>query len=105
MSRSGNLPTFLKVAQRPQNAFEGIEGQKIELDASSHQSMIFVHKCKNSEFTLEKKAMKIVADACTDCVFNIKSSLMSGMVEFVNCENIVLNIIGEVMVRWLTFYY
>jgi hypothetical protein len=99
MSNEGNLPSFLRVAERQKHSISDREGEKFKLEASSPSTLVYVQNCKNCECEFERKAMKVIVEGCQDCVFNINSTLITGMFEVLNCENIVLNLQENGVVR------
>lgn len=101
MDNRGALPPFLRIATRPKHTISDRNGEKIELQAPAPSTLLYVQDCKNCEFELEKKALKIIVDGCKDCLLNTNTSLLTGMIEVLNCENLAINILenGEVRLQ------
>ncbi|KAK3742038.1 hypothetical protein QZH41_019248 [Actinostola sp. cb2023] len=98
-----NLPSFLRVtAQRKKHTIKDRDGEKFKLEAPTPNTLVYVQDCNNCECELERKAMKVIVEGCKDCVFNIRTSLLSGMMEFLKCENVILNIQENGMIWTLT---
>ncbi|XP_031565134.1 uncharacterized protein LOC116300401 [Actinia tenebrosa] len=102
MDNREDLPPFLRIASRPKHAISDRNGEKIELQAPAPSTLLYVQDCKNCEFELEKKALKVIVDGCKDCLFNVNNSLLTGMIEVLNCENLALNILENGVIMTLT---
>lgn len=85
------LPSFLRVAQRQKHSITDRNGEKLKLEAPTPSTLVYVQNCKDCECELERKAMKMIVEGCKDCVFNINTTLITGMIEVLNCENVTLN--------------
>ncbi|XP_031565139.1 uncharacterized protein LOC116300405 [Actinia tenebrosa] len=87
------LPSFLRVAaERQKHSITNRNGEKFKLEAPSPSSLVYVQDCKDCECELQRKAMKVIVEGCKDCVFNIDSTLITGMIEVLNCENFTINV-------------
>lgn len=93
------LPTFLQISQKPKHTVKDRNGEKVVFESVSPRDLVYVQDCTNCECEVDKKATKVIVDGCKDCVFNIKTNLLSGMAEFIKCKNVVVNLRGEVKVR------
>ena len=110
MTTEGNqLPSFLRVAGRQKHSIADRNGETFKLEAPTPSTLVYVQNCKGCECELERKVMKVIVEGCTDCIFNINSTLITGMMEVLNCENLTLNMkengsVSSIMRVWLIMY-
>lgn len=94
-----NLEGVFKLAQRPVHTISNRKEQDIELKADSKGALLFVKDCADCHASLSEKAAKVLLEDCTNLVLDVKSTLISGLLEFVSCKKVVLNLLDGGQVR------
>lgn len=88
-----NLEGVFKLAQRPVHTISNRKEEDIELKADSKGALLFVKACADCHASLSEKAAKVLLEDCTNLVLDVKSTLISGLMEFVSCKKVVLNLL------------
>lgn len=88
-----NLQAMFKLAQRPVHAISSRRGEVFEVKADSSNTLLFVKDCTDCHATLLEKAAKLLVEDCSNLVLDVKSTLLSGLLEFVSCQKVVLNLL------------
>ena len=94
-----NLEGVFKLAQRPVHTISNRKEEDIELKADSKGALLFVKDCADCHASLSEKAAKVLLEDCTNLVLDVKSTLISGLLEFVSCKKVVLNLLDGGQVR------
>ena len=94
-----NLEGVFKLAQRPVHTISNRKEEDIELKADSKGTLLFVKDCADCHASLIEKAAKVLLEDCTNLVLDVKSTLISGLLEFVSCKKVVLNLLDGGQVR------
>ena len=94
-----NIEGVFKLAQRPVHTISNRKGEDIELKTDSKGALLFVKDCADCHASLVEKAAKVLVEDCTNLVLDVKSTLISGLLELVSCKNIVLNVLEGGQVR------
>lgn len=94
-----NLEGVFKLAQRPVHTISNRKEEDIELKADSKGALLFVKDCVDCHASLSEKAAKVLLEDCTNLVLDVKSTLISGLLEFVSCKKVVLNLLDGGQVR------
>ena len=94
-----NLEGVFKLAQRPVHTISNRKEEDTELKADSKGALLFVKDCADCHASLSEKAAKVLLEDCTNLVLDVKSTLISGLLEFVSCKKVVLNLLDGGQVR------
>jgi len=76
-NRSGNR----KLIENQNNEKQEIEG---------NSELLFINNCKNCEFTVKGRAVKVIIEGCEELHVTNNASLISGVYEIVHCNGIYI---------------
>ena len=97
-----NLQAMFKLAQRPVHAISSRRGEVFEVKADASNTLLFVKDCTDCHATLLEKAAKLLVEDCSNLVLDVKSTLLSGLLELVSCQKVVLNLLEGGQVSWVS---
>lgn len=88
-----NLQSMFKLAQRPTHIISDRRGQEFELKSDAKDALLIVKNCTDCHASLQEKAAKLLIEKCDNLVLDVKCTLISGVLELLNCKKIVLNLL------------
>lgn len=94
-----NLQSMFKLAQRPTHIISDRRGQEFELKSDAKDALLIVKNCTDCHASLQEKAAKLLIEKCDNLVLDVKCTLISGVLELLNCKKIVLNLLEGGQVR------
>ena len=94
-----NLQGMFKLAQRPVHTVSNRKGEEFELKTDAKGALLFVKDCTDCRASLLQKAAKLLVEDCNNLVLDVKTTLISGLVELVSCKKVVLNLLEGGQVR------
>jgi hypothetical protein len=56
------------------------------------RTLVYISKCEDCNYTIVKKATKVVIDACTNTTIHLKTSLITGYLEVINSKNVTVQL-------------
>lgn len=86
-----NLQAMFKLAQRPTHTISGKQGEEFELKTEAKDALLIVKDCTDCHASLQQKAAKLLVEKCDNLLLDVKSTLLSGVLEFLSCKKVVLN--------------
>lgn len=94
-----NLQAMFKLAQRPSHTISNRQGDELELKSPAKDALLIVKDCSDCHASLEEKAAKLLVQSCNNMVLNVKSTLISGVLEILSCKKVVVNLLEGGQVR------
>lgn len=88
-----NLQAMFKLAQRPSHTISNRQGDELELKSPAKDALLIVKDCSDCHASLEEKAAKLLVQSCNNMVLNVKSTLISGVLEILSCKKVVVNLL------------
>ena len=84
---------MFKLAQRPVHTISNRKGEDLELKMDVKGALLFLKECTDCHASLLEKATKVLVEDCNNLVLDVKSTLITGLLEFVSCKKVVLNLL------------
>lgn len=84
---------MFKLAQRPSHTISNRQGDKFELKSPAIDALLIVKDCTDCHASLEEKAAKLLVESCNNMVLDVKSTLISGVLEILSCQKVVVNLL------------
>jgi len=94
-----NLQAMFKLAQRPSHTISNKQGDEFELKSPAKDALLIVKDCTDCHASLEQKAAKLLVESCNNMVLDVKSTLISGVLEILSCKKVVVNLLEGGQVR------
>lgn len=94
-----NLQAMFKLAQRPSHTISNRQGDEFELKSPAKDALLIVKDCTDCHASLEEKAAKLLVESCNNMVLDVKSTLISGVLEILSCKKVVVNLLEGGQVR------
>lgn len=94
-----NLQAMFKLAQRPTHTISDREGEEFEVKSDAKDALLIVKNCTDCHASLQEKAAKLLVQSCNNFVLDMKSTLISGTLEFLSCKKVVVNLLEGGQVR------
>lgn len=94
-----NLQAMFKLAQRPTHTISDREGEEFDLKSDAKDALLIVTNCTDCHASLQEKAAKLLVQSCNNFVLDMKSTLISGTLEFLLCKKVVVNLLEGGQVR------
>ena len=94
-----NLQAMFKLAQRPSHTISDRQGDELELKSPAKDALLVVKDCNDCHASLEEKAAKLLVESCNNIVLDVKSTLISGVLEILSCKKVVVNLLEGGQVR------
>lgn len=88
-----NLQAMFKLAERPVHTISSRKGEDFEIKTDAKNALLFVKDCTDCHGTLLEKAAKLLIENCENLVLDVKNTLLSGLLELVSCQKVVLNLL------------
>lgn len=94
-----NLQAMFKLAERPVHTISSRKGEDFEIKTDVKNALLFVKDCTDCHGTLLEKAAKLLVENCENLVLDVKNTFLSGLLELVSCQKVVLNLLegGQVI--------
>ena len=94
-----NLQAMFKLAQRPTHTISDREGEEFDLKSDAKDALLIIKNCTDCHASLQEKAAKLLVQSCKNFVLDMKSTLISGTLEFLSCKKVVVNLLEGGQVR------
>ncbi|XP_067052036.1 uncharacterized protein [Acropora muricata] len=88
-----NLQAMFKLAERPVHTISSRKGEDFEIKTDAKNALLFVKDCTDCHGTLLEKAAKLLVEDCENLVLDVKNTFLSGLLELVSCQKVVLNLL------------
>jgi len=88
-----NLQAMFKLAQRPSHTISNRQGDEFLLKSPAKDALLIVKGCTDCHASLEEKAAKLLVESCNNMVLDVKSTLISGVLEILSCKKVVVNLL------------